>query len=238
MPRLARPDAHEAVLEAARAEFSRRGLERARVEDIARRAGISKGAFYLHFRTKEAAFGEILQRLLGALEEHAHRRQDAEQRFGSTPGPERGGALERRLDVECALDVELLQILWRNRQLLGALDSAGGHGSNTRLVADFRRRMRAFVATRIAAQQRASGLRADVDPDVLGDLVVGTYEAFARRMADLPERPDLARWARSFLRVVYEGLLAPGAARSPPVHRRPPRRRAAGGARSALRRER
>jgi hypothetical protein len=46
-----------------------------------------------------------------------------------------------------------------------------------------------------------------VDPAVAGDLLVGTYEGFARRMAEMKERPDLAGWARSLLVVLYEGLI-------------------------------
>jgi AcrR family transcriptional regulator len=80
-----RPDTHQALLEAARVEFSRRGLERARVEDIARRAGISKGAFYLHFRTKDDAFNELLHRFLGALESLAQRGVTVTAGFGSRP---------------------------------------------------------------------------------------------------------------------------------------------------------
>ena len=210
MPRPARPGAHDALLEAARAEFAKRGPDGARVEDIARRAGVSKGAFYLHFRTKEEAFAEILQRLLGALEEHARRRQEAVQRLDDAAIADPGVAA-RRLDLECQLDTDLLGLLWLNRHLLAHLDTAGGSAS-ARLVTDFRRRMRALVALRISDRQRAGDLRSDVEPDVLGDLVVGTYEAFVRRMVDLPARPDLGAWVRSFTRVVYEGLLTPATA--------------------------
>ncbi len=43
----------ELVLKAARDEFERFGLRRARIEDIARRAGISKGSVYSFFPSKE-----------------------------------------------------------------------------------------------------------------------------------------------------------------------------------------
>ncbi len=218
MPRPARPGAHDALLDAARTEFGRRGVERARVEDIARRAGISKGAFYLHFRTKQDAFEELVQRFLGALEEHARRRHEQEERF------ERDAAgaedVPRRLEFECAADAELLDVLWRNRHLLAALDGAGQ--VYARLVGDFRRRMRALVVSRIIDRQSAGGLRRDVDPEVIGDVVVGTYEDFARRMIDMKERPDLAAWARSLLVVLYEGILERPAA--PPPLRAVPRR--------------
>lgn len=44
------------ILEAAKAEFVERGFEAARIDDIARRAGIAKGTVYLHFPSKEALF--------------------------------------------------------------------------------------------------------------------------------------------------------------------------------------
>src|SRR5512142_2287504 len=84
MPRPARPGVHDDLLEAARNEFARRGLERARVEDVARRAGVSKGAFYLHFQSKEQAFEELLQRFMGAFEDQARRREEAEEEFRTT----------------------------------------------------------------------------------------------------------------------------------------------------------
>jgi AcrR family transcriptional regulator len=211
MPRLPRPGAHEALLDAARDEFSRRGVDRARVEDIARRAGISKGAFYLHFRTKEEAFREILQRFLGALQDHALRRQEVEDRIAREEAGARGASTSLRLDAECAIDLDLLELLWRNRQILAAVDGAGA-GANDDLVGDFRRRMRALVSRRIVQRQAAGQLRADLDPEVVADVVLGTHEGLVRRMIDMSAKPDLAAWARSLLVLLYEGMIArPGA---------------------------
>jgi len=203
--RPARAGAHEALLDAAREEFARRGPDRARVEDIARRAGVSKGAFYLHFRTKEDAFDEIVQRFLGALEDHALRRHEEEDaaHAGAADGPE---AYARRLELECANDADLLALMWRSRHLLAALDGAGGKRYRA-LLGGFRRRMRALVARRVSDRSSAGQLRKDVAPDVVGDIVVGTYEDFARRMIDMKEKPDLVAWARSLLLVLYEGIL-------------------------------
>jgi AcrR family transcriptional regulator len=205
MPRLPDPSAHQALVESARAEFARRGIEGARVEDIARRAGVSKGAFYLHFRSKEAAFREILLRFLGVLEDHARARQEAERRFERELGGA-DGALQRAIDFECKVDTQLLELLWRNRQILAALDGASGRRFE-RLVSGFRRRMRALVAGRIGDRQLEGRLRRDVDPEVVADLVVGTYEDFGRRMMEMRGKPDLAAWARSFLAVLYQGVL-------------------------------
>ena len=224
MARTPRAGAREALLEAARLEFARRGLERARVEDVARRAGISKGAFYLHFATKEDAFREIVSRFLGALNDHALRRDELEQQVGRAAA---GGAeLSRRIEAECAIDVDLLEVLWRNRHILAAIEGASGR-LYRELVADFRRKMRALVSRRMLDGWCVGmRVRADVPPDIIADIVVGTYEDFARRMTDMKEKPDLSAWARALLVVLYEGILeAPAPASAPARRTRPPRLR-------------
>src|SRR4051812_37338833 len=48
----------EAILAAALDEFSARGFAAARLDDVARRAGVAKGTIYVHFRDKETLFEE------------------------------------------------------------------------------------------------------------------------------------------------------------------------------------
>lgn len=54
-----RPDE---ILDAALAEFEQSGFDVARVEDIARRAGISKAGVYLYFDTKDAILRGLIER--------------------------------------------------------------------------------------------------------------------------------------------------------------------------------
>ena len=49
------------IAEAALAEFSAKGYDAARVDDVARRAGVSKGLLYLYFRTKEELFKAVIR---------------------------------------------------------------------------------------------------------------------------------------------------------------------------------
>ncbi len=227
MARPARPDLHDALLEAARAEFAAHGLERARVEDITRRAGASKGAFYLHFRSKEDAFDEILQRFMGALEDQARRREEAEDEFRREHAGMADPELRRRqIEFDCRVDVALLDTFWRNRQMLAILGSTGGSRHHATLDA-FRRRMQAFVTTRMAEKQAAGLIRRDADPSVLGDILVGTFEGFGRRMIVLKERPDLEAWLRSFVEILYDGMLERPGRMAPPSD---PRRRGQGAA--------
>jgi AcrR family transcriptional regulator len=205
MARPPNPAAREALLEAARIELAAHGLAAARVEDIARRAGLSKGAFYLHFATKEQVFEELLQRFFGAMADQIARRQEAEERFiaehAGVPAPD---LLEAQIAFECDVDGETIEALWRNRFMIAILDSGGPRYAA--LLHQFRRSIHALTARRIADKQAAGRMRADVDPAVVADLIAGTYEWLARRMVEMTVKPDLLAWTRSFLHVVYDGM--------------------------------
>jgi AcrR family transcriptional regulator len=54
-----------AILTAALDEFAAQGFAAARMEDVARRAGVAKGTIYLHFRDKEELFQELIRSVLG-----------------------------------------------------------------------------------------------------------------------------------------------------------------------------
>jgi len=54
----------DAILTAALDEFSARGFEAARLDDVARRAGVAKGTIYLYFRDKETLFQELVRAML------------------------------------------------------------------------------------------------------------------------------------------------------------------------------
>jgi len=55
----------DAILAAALEEFAARGFAAARLDDVAKRAGVAKGTIYLHFRDKDALFQEIVRSLMG-----------------------------------------------------------------------------------------------------------------------------------------------------------------------------
>src|ERR1051325_8578352 len=63
----------EQILAAALVEFGERGLAAARLEDIAKRAGLSKGTIYLYFPNKEELFREVVRQTIIAQIERAER---------------------------------------------------------------------------------------------------------------------------------------------------------------------
>jgi AcrR family transcriptional regulator len=60
-------DRRQAIVDAALDEFIDRGYAAARLDDVARRAGVAKGTIYLHFKDKQALFEELVRTALVPL---------------------------------------------------------------------------------------------------------------------------------------------------------------------------
>src|SRR5437867_1171916 len=76
------------ILSAALAVFGERGLAAARLEDIAKRAGLSKGTIYLYFPNKEELFREVIRQTVVS-------RIEAGERQASEGADSAAAALER-----------------------------------------------------------------------------------------------------------------------------------------------
>src|SRR4029077_14558604 len=62
------PEARRAaILAAALEEFTARGYEGARLDDVAKRAGVAKGTIYLYFADKEALFQELVRSMVSPV---------------------------------------------------------------------------------------------------------------------------------------------------------------------------
>ena len=55
-------DRPDEILDAATTVFGEQGFARTRLEDVAKRAGVSKGTLYLYFDSKESLFREMVRR--------------------------------------------------------------------------------------------------------------------------------------------------------------------------------
>ena len=72
----------EKILLAARGEFAEKGFEGARVDEIARKAGINKAMLYYHIGDKKALYAEVLHGVIGRVAERV------EQEIAKAGNPE------------------------------------------------------------------------------------------------------------------------------------------------------
>lgn len=225
MSRPADPNAKEALAGAAREEFAKKGLKGARIEDITAACGLSKGAFYLHYPSKEALFGELVRSFLCELSCTAEERRGDMERFFKEHGPisrrdvqERSSRYRRMVEMEAAQDLRTLEHLWAYRDVMGVLlrGSQGTRFEGT--IWDVTDREIDRVKASFTRFQRNRACRKDIPAEIFGSLIVGTYVLLAMRMAGMREKPDLAEWARSLQTLIREG--------SSPLeqHPAPPRR--------------
>ena len=215
MARPADPNARQALIAAARSEFVKHGMAKARIEDITGACKLSKGAFYLHFESKETLFGELVGQLDSqiqklTLDRHAEY-EECRSRFGLTAGKGRRAVkpevLQALSDVDARYDRASLEVLWQYRDVVDVLM----RGCRGTVFDGFIWQYLDTEVKRIADEvQRMSdyGLcRPDVPAEVAGSMLVGTFIMLARRMADAEAKPDIEFWVTALRVLMGEGLI-------------------------------
>src|SRR5262245_51333922 len=140
MPRPADKRAKIELLRAAEEVFVEHGLSAAKVEDITARAGVSKGAFYLHFESKDDCWRQIVEAFVAKLASCLH----------APPPSGPGGGVEAFAVAMAdwqAHDVEIFEFCWQNRGLMGMLFTGGGGVPYAYLMDEFAERVADQIRT-------------------------------------------------------------------------------------------
>jgi AcrR family transcriptional regulator len=195
MSRVADPKAKITLLRAAEEVFAERGLAGAKVEEIARRAGVSKGAFYLHFESKEAALKQLVESFLARC-----------QSFFAPPSaypglPEDPAEL---LDFTLERDVQIYEFLWQNRAFLRILPTC--QGGTDYLVVAFRADIAVTTREWVDHWRREGLFREDVDADLAATLIGGAYHELSLRMLGQERRPPLEDWLKFALETFFRAF--------------------------------
>lgn len=233
MARPADPHARAAVVAAAREQFREHGIQGARIEDITAACGLSKGAFYLHYESKEALFTELVLQFEQQLDALFAERTAEEDAFFAKRGPfhskdftERSGRLAAMEALQARHDLATLELMWSWRDVIHVL-IAGSQGTafdgviwhaidrEQQRVVHFADRLKKFGV-----------IRSDIPSDVIAMMLMGAWVLTMRQMVAQPEKPDFAVVLSQLNRLVSEGLTPREAAPSKPSRRTPPRRAA------------
>lgn len=186
------------ILRAARAIFIERGYLAARVEDVARRANLSKGAVYFYFDSKRAIFDALVD------EEHAMTIKFLE---------------EAERDTRAA-EVKLLDLGRKYLDYFAGLKTPPRFFMIMSEMAirddDIRRRVNAiherFVhrIAHVIAEGVEQGTFAPIDPLAVALMLKAFIDGLAGQSA-VGVRPDVERLSTDGLRLILHGLL-PGRA--------------------------
>ncbi|WP_007023228.1 TetR/AcrR family transcriptional regulator [Saccharomonospora iraqiensis] len=182
-------DAAARVVEAAYEQFCRMGIKRSTMEDVARRAGVSRITVYRRFATKDALVEQVIR-------SEFRRYFD---RFLLDIRPAR--TLAERVELGFVSSLRAI----RENPLIGGLMAVEPDvvvpsmiGDGGRTVATVRR----FVAGRLRSEQRAGNLSREVDVDLVAEMIVRVSTSFLltpSHLVDLDDDEQLRDIARRFL---------------------------------------
>jgi AcrR family transcriptional regulator len=202
------PHARSALVSAARKEFVKAGIQKARIEDITRACGLSKGAFYLHYESKEALFRELVTQLEARFEQLRLGREKSYRALISRGLQGKRDArpfVAELSEIDAREDRQLLELLWEWRDVTDVL-LRGSQGTEFEGVMwTMLDREASRVETECRALKDARLMRDDVSADVVGLMIVGTYLLVARRLSTLEEKPDFEHWVRSLQLLIADG---------------------------------
>jgi AcrR family transcriptional regulator len=145
------------VYEAALAIFREHGVAECRIDDIARRAGVSRAAFYFYFPTKEDVLIERMRETEGEIG----------QRFSTV-------AMDCPLETVLATLHDQLAIIWQGDA--GLLPHVAGAALRTTAVAMSDQQatpLRSLVSERFMAAASRGEISDALPPQILSDLYLG-----------------------------------------------------------------
>ncbi len=184
------------ILRSARAVFIEKGFVSARVEDVAKRAGLSKGAVYFYFSSKRELFLALVR------EEH----EQTYSFLDTAEGDGRPGAVklldlgQKYLDYFAGLKSPPRFFLMMCEQ--------GIRDEEIREECQAVHQQFVDAATRVLAQGMAEGTFRQGDPIAAAQLLKAMIDGMAGQSA-IGIRPDRDRLAGDGLNLILRGILAP-----------------------------
>ncbi|WP_433469474.1 TetR/AcrR family transcriptional regulator [Spirillospora sp. CA-128828] len=182
-------EARARVLDAAYEQFSRMGIQRSTMEDVARRAGVSRITVYRRFATKDALVEQVVRREFRRYFDRFL--IDIEQ-------------ADTAADRVVLGFVSSLRAI-RGNPLIGGLMATEPDTVLPSMINDGGRTMavvRRFVAGQLRREQHAGHVQGDLDVDFVAEMMVrisASFLAIPSHLVDLDDDEQLAAIARRFL---------------------------------------
>lgn len=167
----------KAILKAAFGVFAQYGFRRTAMEDIARAAGVSRPALYLHFRNKEDIARSLVRFYFDDAEQELARALTAD----GPPGAVLAGAFR-------AMAGQIKAVLLDSPHGMDLLET--GNTVAADIVAEGTRRKAVCLAGWLERERAAGRIAFDDDPEALARLMLGALEGvkappYAAYLADI-----------------------------------------------------
>ncbi len=204
----------QAILQAARQVFARKGYDPATLEAVAREAGLAKGTLYLYFRDKEDLFFHVvlntLEGLQDCIREQAERQEGALQKLRATAAGQFSFFLRNRDTLHLFAPFSNPGLARLHRRLIGPmLEKWGAHlqrvtalveeGQRTGAVRrDLEARHIALAFIGMTGQASQSLVRP-------GPSTKGGVPAIGPQVDEAQESPE--RMADTIMRILVEGVM-------------------------------
>jgi AcrR family transcriptional regulator len=177
-----REETRQRLLDAAFPVFARNGFERATVDEIVREAGYSKGAFYVHFESKDDLFWAMLEERIDRVQETLRNAVDIEQSVTDN---------QRRLLVAIfAMDRE--DPAWPALFMEFAAHAGRNEKVRERL-AEMYRRWHSFTVEMLEGAKAAGKLRSDLDAEFTASVMIALMEGTLMQSRLAPEAVRLQK---------------------------------------------
>jgi AcrR family transcriptional regulator len=160
-----REETRRKLMDSACGIFARQGYERATVDEIVREAGFSKGAFYVHFESKEDLFWQMLEDRIAAQQETVRLAIDLDASVAEN---------ERRI-LEAAFAVEKQEPFWPALFMEFAAHAGRNEKVRERLTALYER-WHGFTAEMLRAGQKGGRIRSDLDIEFATSVLLAIME--------------------------------------------------------------
>ena len=182
------------ILEAAIRVFAQHGFHDARMEDIARESGLSKGAVYLYYKSKDAIIAALLRTMFGWMM----------RRFRSAI--EGGGTATERLQVMMGMFADEMDGMSVAMPILLEFYAiAARQGSVREFFSHLYEELRDDLS-RLVRQGIESGEFRAAEPEEVASTFIALTEGFTLIWAMNPRGLALREHANAALRLVLNGL--------------------------------
>jgi len=186
--------------------FARKGFHRAKLDDIAEAAGVTRGALYWHYRTKEAFLIAVLETL------SAHWTRESLRDF----------------PIDGPTDLRLVRFFklfargnrrapWLNRLgMIVGLDAGNIHPRVAALIGEAEATNRWFFTRIVEHGHRTGVFDRKLDAAEMGAVLAGAQNAILASWYQDPEGYQLERFTDSLVGTLLRGMMSPAAAKRTP----------------------